>query len=103
MTKIVDFQAKKAAKEDPISGEATCMGCRHTWPCTAPAPTNGPLICPECKLDKGVFSFLFHVAPGTFYMSCFRCGTDAYRVLSHGVMCVGCGEVTLYQDLNPPT
>lgn len=75
-----------------LAGVAVCLACRHEW--AAVAPSGAPTLeCPECGLDRGVFSaaplpeiiFECLCGCGTFYIEpgiiarCTHCGSQHYQ------------------------
>lgn len=73
-----------------LSGEVKCMACGHEWIAAVPVGTAG-IECPSCHCPQGVMrDFLSHATDDTWRC---HCGSELFRVLRGGVMCVGCGTM----------
>ena len=85
MTNVVNL----AERRPHVSGKAKCLHCKHEWVAVAPEMAS-PLECPECGLDKGVFSGLASRAELLHY-TC-GCGSDTFFLSENGPYCANCGE-----------
>lgn len=84
MSNIINLADRKL---DPHgSGEAHCMLCAHTWVAVAPVGTVW-LECPECKANKGTFSFAYE--PATSWQC--DCGNKLFYITPDNYMCANCG------------
>jgi hypothetical protein len=71
------------------TGEAFCIGCKHTWVAVAPTGTVD-LECPKCKCEKGRWKFLFYPNEGQLIRVC-NCGNQLFFLTPEGHMCANCG------------
>lgn len=77
-----------SSRQPHLSGDAVCIGCKHTWVAVAPVGTY-ELECPECRAMKGVFSY---PVVGESYWEC-SCGSRYFSVSGEtfNVLCAKCG------------
>lgn len=95
---VIPFARRQAPPPEAdgphMSGEAFCIGCRHTWVAVAPAGTVD-LLCPGCTSMKGMFKFATQPAPGTLVRVC-RCENNLFYLTPDGHMCANCGQFQFY-------
>jgi hypothetical protein len=93
---VVDLQEFKHEHSAHLSGECSCMLCRHKWVGVAPVGTTW-LQCPNCHSEKGYF--LHEVQPPEgFYVFTCDCGSELLHLVKDKngnceLMCANCGEL----------
>ncbi len=91
MSNVVAFPPK-------ASGEAKCVGCGHTW--RAERYDNERIFeCPECGEVKASFRHYHRPDEETLTWVCDLCDSDLFIILTHGVMCINCGNQTSWIEL----
>lgn len=91
-------EQRKNESEPSLSGEARCLRCNHEWPCDTPPGVVAEIECPECGREAGVLNATVAPDSDTPLWIC-HCGSDVYRVLVDGVLCIACGVKTPYPDI----
>lgn len=83
---VIDFETRRTERQPHLAGEARCLSCGHRWAAVAPVGADW-LECPQCGLEKGVFSFPYR-REGP-HLEC-NCGNDLFHVTPEGVYCPNC-------------
>lgn len=94
MSNVVQFGNQESA-----SGEAKCVDCGHEWTAIAPIPYESGLECPECGLSRGGYKYPMAPNEGEIVYQC-NCGCSHFWVIEGGILCVGCGAVTTFNELS---
>ncbi len=96
MAEVIDLAAARKAARPHWEGKCICLGCRHEWRQTGELGVVDGLLCPECKLPKGVCKNLFGAQPEDAVLLC-KCGSEAltaYRRKEDNLLrvtCMACG------------
>lgn len=94
MGEVVGFSEAREARQPKIAGTCICLGCRHEWPSEADPGNAVGLLCPECKLPKGVFKYLVGSSGDDLLFTC-PCTCEALTAYIRDgykrVKCMSCG------------
>lgn len=97
---VTSLQEERLKRGAHVHGMMRCMNpeCRHEQVAVMPVDADEPAECQRCGLMRSMWIWPFEPEDGTSRYAC-RCTSQHFMVLMDGVMCIGCGRTTTFQEL----
>lgn len=97
MSNILSFG--KIEDKPTAEGDAKCLDCKYEWVAIIETPYDSSLECPKCKSFRGGLTTPMAPNENTIVYKC-NCGCNHFWVVNNGILCVGCGAVTTFSELD---
>lgn len=99
MTEPISLDDARKERTSSVQGTVVCMACRHEWEGIAYDPEDvGCMLCPKCKLQRGVFRNNF-MPCNTEFLVC-ECGCPAFSIMKGSFSCIACGTHNSFEGIS---